>query len=255
MRRAAKPAMLLAAVVAAWLVPPAQGSTVRVVDVGGRPQLQYVAAPGERNDLRLYVPYRVQNIALVQDAVTLTPGVGCRRSPVGRTTAECEIGTETLSFVRVDLGDRNDQVGYHVSAGTTNPFPDLILDGPGDDRVVLESPWTARAANGPGADRFFCYDACRVLTGPVPGVGSVSGSGDDQLLGSAGRDLLMGGRGNDRIYGRGQNDRLDGGPDDDRLFGNAGNDRLYGRAGDDTLFGGPGVDFLSGGPGMNRLFP
>jgi Ca2+-binding RTX toxin-like protein len=220
----------------------APASTVSVPS--GSTRQEYRAAPGERNDLSIGVAVNFQNEAFVDDSVPIAPGNGCRRVGDG-TQAVCEIGTETLSFVRIDLGDRNDALLYRVSQATTNPFPDLVLDGPGADRVTVDS-WRTTAANGPGADVFTCLSACAVLTGRVAGAGTVSGAGDDRLYGSAEADRLMGGTGADRAYG---------GAGPDRLFGGAGPDRLFGQAGNDWLYGGPGPDLLSGGTGSNRLLP
>jgi Ca2+-binding RTX toxin-like protein len=232
----------LAGAALATLPATAPASTVSVPT--GSTRLEYVADPGEVNDLSVLVAVNFQNEAFIDDSEAVNPGDGCRRGS-DATQAICEIGTETLSFVRIDLGDGDDHLIYRVSQAATNPLGDLVLDGPGDDRVQLDS-YTGRAANGPGNDTFVCVSACSVLTGSVSGAGNVSGGGNDRLLGGPAADRLMGGSGRDTIFG---------GRGNDRLYGGAANDRLYGQAGNDWLFGGPGADVLSGGSGTNHLFP
>ena len=110
------------------------------------------------------------------------------------------------------------------------PATGIVMDGGGDDDLILLSPQVdtdAEIYGGAGND---------LING---------GSGDDRIFGEDGRDILFGHFGNDR---------LDGGAGDDFLFGGLGDDVLLGGLGDDWLFGGPGVDFLDGGPGHDRLF-
>jgi len=97
-----------------------------------------------------------------------------------------------------------------VDAGTSHPSGfDLVLGGPGDDRLSL----------GPELGKLF-------------GQG-----GNDVLLGSRGGDNLYGGPGNDVLRGR-SNPFFNS----DILYGGPGNDILLGGPGPDQLHGGPGRD-------------
>jgi Ca2+-binding RTX toxin-like protein len=228
-----------------WAVPASWASTVSVRESsGGFPELRYRAGPGEGNQVTIGVGTSLQNQAMIDDSASLVPGMGCEPGS-GPNTAVCEIGTEVLRHVVVDLGDRDDRLDYVVSQSSTNPFATELRDGPGRDRVDA-SGWRVTLVNGPGDDDLRCRDSdsCLAPTGQVPGVGRVTGSGNDRIEGTSGPDRLMGGLGDDRLFGLRGNDRLYGGPGRDRLYGGPGNDRLSGGSGADHLFGGSGIDVL-----------
>ena len=97
---------------------------------------------------------------------------------------------------------------------------DLVLGGPGDDRIVL----------GPELGRAF---------------------------GEGGNDVLIGSKGGDALYGGSGEDILRGGPNppfnSDFLFGGPGGDVILGGPGPDQIRGGPGRDHVDGDGGSNDV--
>ncbi|MBK5218219.1 MAG: PD40 domain-containing protein [Thermoleophilia bacterium] len=103
----------------------------------------------------------------------------------------------------------------HVDAGSNGEHGggDLVLGGPGDDRLVLR-----------------------------PELGTLKGGpGDDALIGSKGGDSLYGGAGDDLLRG-GPNPTYNS----DFLYGGPGDDLLIGGPGPNNLNGGPGKNRLVG---------
>jgi Ca2+-binding RTX toxin-like protein len=156
---------------------------------------------------------------------------------------------------------QGDALGGDAAANTLwgGAGDDVLLGHGGDDRL-LAGPGSNTLDGGSGfdiADHADVAGAIHMRFGfgflfhpsgvdRLAGVeGLVSGSGDDELFGSAVAERFWGGAGGDWLRG------LEG---DDWLWGNEGNDLLEGGDGDDTLYGGPGgADTLDGGPGLDRL--
>ncbi|SLN09956.1 Hemolysin, plasmid [Roseivivax jejudonensis] len=82
---------------------------------------------------------------------------------------------------------------------------------------------------------------------------SVTGNGDDRVIGGTGNDTIGGKDGNDDIDGAAGNDLLGGGLGTDTLTGNAGADTIGGGFGDDLIYGNDGADRLAGGAGGDFL--
>jgi hypothetical protein len=198
---------------------------------GGGFLVDFRAAPGERNDLRVSdageSEYRIED-----RGATVSAGAGCRQTPDPHVVF-CLRGT-----------------------GTTHPrFSALLGDMNDAARLSLSGELAGSAIGDAGDD---------VLSGrgSTGGLDLGGGAGDDLLRGGSGLDLLGGdaarsrdATGNDRIYGGPGPDWLQGGPGDDRLGGGPGHDVLDGEGtaaeaapprgfprGDDVLRGGAGVD-------------
>jgi len=127
------------------------------------------------------------------------------------------------------LGSRRDDI---LAAGVTpgfDDFRDLVLTGPGDDRIeIIDAIGENLVYSGRGGDEVFAGTGDRIF----------GGQGDDRL------DAASGG-GNNRLIGRTGDDELIAGTND-RLFGGRGNDILsVGAGGDNLLTGGAGADTFS----------
>ena len=84
--------------------------------------------------------------------------------------------------------------------------------------------------------------------------GSLTGRGDDTIIGSVAGDTIFGQEGNDTIHSGEGSDTLYGGSGNDSLYGDDGDDMLFGGDGDDQLFGGAGNDYLDGGAGQDTVY-
>ncbi|WP_282130189.1 calcium-binding protein, partial [Roseobacter litoralis] len=145
------------------------------------------------------------------------------------------------------LGDGNDTA---TSSGT-----DTIFGEAGDDLIFagLGLPETLDGGTGVDTLNTTLFNGSYVVnlaTGLTNFAGEVftnfeniiSGSGNDELLGTSGANEMDGGAGNDRILGLGGNDELIGGLGSDILNGGDGNDEIDGGDGNDIMYGGTGND-------------
>ena len=270
--------VVLALTLLAATAAPAGAATVQVRLAPGEWRAEYLAAPGERNDVSFA---RVDGYTLrIADAsLPLVAGEGCRL--LDPRTAECGIDPNLpymgingeLNTGFADLGDGDDtaRVGQAPVA--------LVADGgPGND-VLEGGRGYDRLNGGGGRDR---------LRGEVLRDGDRTGASDRDVLEGAlvdysnrtedlvvdlarparNEDLLRsvgdvrGGSGDDDIGGNGAVNRLNGGPGDDHvdgegghdfLFGGLGDDRVHGHAGDDYLIAGGGRDDVRGDAGDDRM--
>ncbi|MEV6239412.1 calcium-binding protein [Lentzea sp. NPDC051838] len=102
---------------------------------------------------------------------------------------------------------------------------------------------------GPAA----CYNAVPTYVVPGPNMVTVTGGGNDVILGTPWADEIWAGAGNDIILGMGGDDVIHGGDDNDLICAGTGNDKADGDRADDTVYGEPGNDRLRGGDGMDLL--
>ncbi|NOT02310.1 MAG: LEPR-XLL domain-containing protein, partial [Phycisphaerales bacterium] len=139
------------------------------------------------------------------------------------------------------LGDENDDL---MSGGEGN---DTVEGGLGMDALIGDIGTAALNAEGDW----------------VINEGSLSGSGNDVLLGNEGFDVMHGVGGNDDLVGADGGDTMFGGDGSDLLRGETGNDFLDGGLGNDDgmafgqqagLIGGLGSDEIVGGWGKDRIF-
>lgn len=278
MRRAKLSQIIVMSAVAAALSPAtASAATVKVA--GSDPnseQLQFVAAPGEHNIVRItssQLPSGASQLTVSDLGSVLQPGDHCRLDGDVHH-AICGDDQVSTSKAAVSLGDGDDELV--LGEGVLGS----VSGGAGNDRIVGSANHEAEyfiALYGPnstsGGDQMDGGPGDDVL---ITGAGADSltgGDGADELHGGAGPDRLEGGAGNDRIFGDAGgdvlcggldgrygcaptgtgNDLLDGGADDDRLEAGDGDDRLFGGSGKDSLDGGIGNDHLNGGPGFDSL--
>jgi len=109
-----------------------------------------------------------------------------------------------------------------------------------------------------GGTKYDIRNIRRTFLGAEFAGGSIVGSVNDTLTGTAeadwidgfnGNDTLHGQGGDDFLFGRDGDDTLNGNDGDDFLVGGNGADKLNGGAGNDMIFGGEGADVINGGDG------
>jgi Ca2+-binding RTX toxin-like protein len=144
-------------------------------------------------------------------------------------------------------GDGNDRFIEGAAANGA----DQMNGGPGTDAVAYGSRVDNLAVSLDGAPNDGALNE-----GDDVGAGvekATTGSGDDNLDGSASRNNLSGGRGKDSIAGGGSADDLSGGKGSDNIGAGDGEDDVSGGQSDDKLRGKAGADNVSGGSGADRL--
>ncbi len=166
------------------------------------------AAPGELNRVSVQ-PNDDDTLVEIGDADTPGyPGDVCAPSEWSLGSIACP---PQPNGIRIELGDRDDDVDVHP--GVPGPGPLAVLAGDGDDDVsgaFHETPLLLDGGNGND-----------VLAGGRAGDTLTGGPGDDDLSGRAGGDELRGGDGNDTLLG----DERDA-PGADTIDGGAGSDRI-----------------------------
>lgn len=252
----------------AALTAPAQAATVEVR--GDR--MHYVAASGERNDLRFDSPSS-QTLRVTDTGATIAAGAACHS--IDAHSAECTFSGR-VDGVELSAADMDDVV---VSDG-----PPLYADGgTGDDRLEGSEGGSDTLSGGGGHDRLMGRRGQDTLSDgdDASAVDSdvLEGGGDADVVSYAPRsaavtvdlrdpgrdgqrgegDVLrgferaLGGAGDDRIYGTNDLNALAGGAGDDRLVGRGHADELDGGDGDDVLLGGHGYDSFRPGAGSDRV--
>lgn len=232
---------LLAGVLAAAVLPAvADASTVRVS--GG--QLQYTAASGEANDLR--VAFTGTHIHL-RDRVAITAGDGCVPDGTGAIlcvpgTAEARYtlgnGADVMRYLaphaaRVDMGVDNDT--YHGGGRDDSIGPNGlvvqdadVIGGTGTDLITYANAPAVRLS----LDNQF-NDGNRGKENIRSDFEQIVGSkGNDVLIGSDAADkteLISGGLGNDTMQGLGGTDIFNEGPVPN------GADHIQGQSGSDIV--------------------
>lgn len=146
---------------------------------------------------------------------------------------------------------------YFTIGGTDYFLPDDPLpSAPSEDAsaVTSDSPTFGTAGGdtitAPGTEGYVIYGGATT---------SDTGTGDDNITGSAGDDYIYAGDGNDTIYyGEGDNIVFGGEGNDliDDVFGSnlTGADEIVGGAGNDTIWSGGGDDILYGGTGDDIMY-
>jgi Ca2+-binding RTX toxin-like protein len=98
-----------------------------------------------------------------------------------------------------------------------------------------------------------CYNAVPTYVIPAPNMVTVTGGGNDVILGTPGADEIWAGAGNDIILGMGGDDVIHGEDGNDLICAGWGDDKADGDRGHDTVYGEPGNDRMRGGDGMDLL--
>jgi Ca2+-binding RTX toxin-like protein len=238
--------------------------------------LNFVASPGEQNDLT--VSYDGKGHWLFHDTGAPIDASNCVQ--VDEHTADCAAGDGPtyeesdgeiflgLHGVMIETGDGDD----HVSTGPlSSKAQSYVRGGRGNDTmtVTTTTPYFGPFVYGQAGDD--------VLTGSASGDDLYGGDGDDTLVGGEGGDVLVGARGADDLSGGDGNDTLyDRSPaaEVDRYDGGAGSDGvdfqfrpsavrvdLAARTTSDgdvldsieNAYGGDGADTLLGDAGPNML--
>jgi Ca2+-binding RTX toxin-like protein len=238
----------------------ASSATVRLASS----TLEFTAASGETNDVRIALDAGVY--AVTDAGATITPGPGCSSVAAGAATCADVVTT----IVIVNLGDGNDSVA------TTAPTPtqlrgdsgdDTINGGPGPDSIY-GGLGTDIMRGGGGRDLVSYANRGEPLSISLDGIANDGAAGEndnaesgfediegglgaDTITGNGGANGITGSFGNDTIHGGGGPDVLIGSVGDDVLLGEEGDDSLdtqFENEGRDTLNGGPDDDILGGGP-------
>jgi Ca2+-binding RTX toxin-like protein len=246
-RRALLAAAVPAALAATALPAAADAATVRVVGVGPTavPQLQYTAAAGESNDLR--VAFTGTHIH-IRDSVPITAGIGC---VIDETDAA--ICTPGQFQDRYSLGDGRDTVRYlaphaarvDLGADDDTYFGALRKDSIGTNGLVVQD---ADVIGGTGND-LVTYRSAQ---------GGVSVSLDNQFNdGNRGKENIRadfehieGSRGNDTLTGSNDPNKVE------QYTGLEGNDTMNGLDGTDVFNEGSapsGADTIAGQAGIDQV--
>src|SRR3954452_13482241 len=190
--------------------------------------LNFVASPGEQNDLT--ITYDGKSHWIFHDAGAPLDATNCVQ--VDEHTADCNAGEGPtyeeaggdiflgLDGVTIDTGDGED----HVATGHfSTKVQANVKGGAGNDTmtVTTTTPYVGPFLHGQSGDD--------VLTGGASGDGLYGGAGDDTLVGGDGNDVL--------VVARGADD----------LSGGDGNDTLYDRG------PAPEIDHYEGGPGIDAV--
>jgi hypothetical protein len=268
---------------AAAAAAPAHAATVEMTEDGSR--IVVTAAPDERSDLYVHVPFSPNEAVVAFDDIiaTLVPGRGCRRE--GERTVWC--ATHRATPIELRLGDGDDRLtagDYEgplaVDAGPGNDQvltghgSDVISGGDGDDAIAAGLGYD-RADGGGGQDRIVVWDVAfdtKYNPHPRPARDDAAcGEGADEVItnnldsiaidcetvtygGTNRPDALTGTARVERFDGRGGPDTLRGGGGADLLLGASGHDRISGGLGADRIDGGDDHDKLVGGRGRDRLY-
>ena len=193
-----------------------------------RLDVTFVAAPGERNELRM-VP-DPEGVRIVDAGAAITTGPFC--ASISAQEARCGPPAPEGLVATAFTGD-----------GADSAFADIgtVVLGPGRDHGYSEG---ATLNGGPGDDRLISAKGANSLAG---------GSGRDHLSGSGGEETFAGGAGRDLIVARGGDDRIEAGSGPDVVAGGAGRDEIYAGSGDDLVHAAePGRDTVRCGRGNDR---
>ena len=276
---------LLVSVSTGWLLLGAgaaagQAATVEVID--GTEGIRYLAAPGERNDLRFdEIEDSWPTAFLVSDpGATITAGADC--VPVDAHRAACISRSGSMYNLSAQLGDGDDVLhpaGFHLVRAGGGAGNDRLMRGTWDD-VLDGGGGTDELRGGDGSDVLRDGDRIHATTGETLDADILDGGdGQDWVSyeqrregvtvdlsdpgpdGAGERDLLSsienvhGGRGNDRLTG-------DDGPN---VFDDEGGNYnvFFGRGGDDYFLSaaagpvdcGSGADAVRGVTRRSRLDP
>jgi Ca2+-binding RTX toxin-like protein len=238
--RRARRALLVGALAAAVLPAAADASSVRVS--GG--QLQYTAASGEANNLR--VAFTGTHIHL-RDNVPIAPGDGC--VPDGTGAILCVPGT---AQARYSLGNRDDIVRYlaphaaRVDLGTDN---DTYHGGGRDDSIgpnglVVQD---ADVIGGTGVD-LISYANAPAVRLSLDNQFNDGNRGKENIRSDF--EQIVGSKGNDVLIGSDNPDKTES------FAGGLGNDTMQGLGGTDIFNEGPvpnGADNIQGQAGADLV--
>lgn len=231
----------LAAALCVAALPASAHAGVLTGDAG---TIDYRAAAGERNAVRLFVE---QGEVTLTDAVAFSASGRCRL--VAPRKARC--GSLLRSGI-VRLGDRDDSALVQVSTSGTL----TVLGGEGDDLfnagAVRGGPSRVQWAGDQGTDTIDYVSADRGVRLSVDHRANDGRPGDADGITNV-----------ERLRGSLHGDTIDGGPAGELIDGRAGGDVLRGNGGDDTIVEGRflglggttanGGDFISGGSGQDSV--
>ena len=234
--------LLAAALTAAAAVPAtADAATVTTSGTKNGTVLQYRAAAGEVNDVRVSLPgARI----VISDQVPITAGGTCFLNAAG--DAECA----NVDLVRLELGDRNDVLRY--------PAPHLatVNAGSGNDTFIAGLRQLTRPSQavltyngGDGTDTVTYAQTNRPVTVTLGTGGNDDGrAGEHEDVGDD-VEIVEGSPFDDTITGSNLEQR-------ERFTGGAGNDLIAGLGGPDVFHEGStpnGADSYNGGAGLDLV--
>ena len=246
-RRALLAAAVPAVFAAAALPASADAATARVVGIGPsqEPQVQYTAAPGESNDLR--VSFTGTHIH-IRDSAPITVGNGCVIDDSG--AALCVPGNFQDQY---SLGDGRDTVRYlaphaarvDMGAGDDTYFGALREDSIGTNGRVVRP---ADVISGTGNDLVTYRSSQRGVRVTLDGVLNDGDRSEENIRPDV--EHVEGSNGIDTLIGSNDADKVE------QFSGLGGNDTLEGLDGTDIFNEGPapnGADIFRGQAGIDRV--
>jgi Ca2+-binding RTX toxin-like protein len=235
-------ALLAAALTAAAAVPAtADAATVTTSGTKNGTILQYRAAAGEVNDVRVSLPgARI----VISDQVPITAGGTCVLNAAG--DAECA----NVDLVRLELGDRNDVLRYSA------PHQAVVNAGSGSDTFIAGLRQLTRPSQGvltynggDGTDTVTYAQTNRPVTVTLGTGGNDDGrAGEHEDVGDD-VELVEGSPFDDTLTGSNLEQR-------ERFTGGAGADTIAGLGGPDVFHEGStpnGADTYNGGAGLDLV--
>jgi hypothetical protein len=246
-RRALLAAAVPAALAATALPAGADAATVRSVGVGPTavPQIQYTAAPGESNDLR--VAFTGTHIH-IRDSAPITVGNGCVLDDTG--AALCVPGQFQDQY---SLGDGRDTMRYlaphaarvDMGAGDDTYFGALRQDSIGTNGLVVRA---ADVISGTGNDLVTYRSSSRGVRVTLDGQLNDGDRSEENVRPDV--EHVEGSNGIDTLIGSNDADKVE------QFSGLGGNDTLEGLDGTDIFNEGSapsGADTIRGGAGIDRI--
>jgi hypothetical protein len=196
---------------------------------GERLEVDYVATPGQRDQVRV-LPHPTG--MRIVDARGIVAGPFC--FAVNEHDARCGPPAPQGITVTAQTGDRADLGFTRIGS--------LLLGG-GDDGGIA---YGASVFGGSGDDE---------LRGFGDGTLVAGGPGEDELWGIFGDQAMQGGPGDDLLVGGVGGDDLTGGPGRDQIAGGFGRDRIAAGPGDDLVRASDADrDVVDCGAGRDRAF-
>ena len=224
---------------------PALGAVVG----GSATSMEYAAAAGETNNLR--VTQAALTVVFDDDVAITTTNPACTAAG---GDVSCTVALST--FLDIALGDLNDTTTLTGVTFPTTQFGDDgndVLRGGGDGDFFSDEPGSDTYAGGDGFDGIG-YVTAAAINVTLDSVANDGIAGEADNVGADIEDVFSGGTGPDTLTGSAASNTLAGSVGDDQIDGGTGNDTLSGADGNDTIRARDGVrDKIRCGSGRDKV--